>query len=52
MDQPMLRVRMKPSGPNGADITTLRSRDWFAGTTEFHAIWTKFGLLKMNNIGL
>ncbi|WP_156384898.1 MULTISPECIES: hypothetical protein [unclassified Rhizobium] len=50
--QPTLRVRTKPSGPKGADITTLRSRDWFAGTTEFHAIWTKLGLLKMNNIGL
>ncbi|WP_438753791.1 hypothetical protein [Pararhizobium sp. O133] len=52
MYQPTLRVRTKPSGPKGADITTLRSRDWFAGTTEFHAIWTKLGLLKMNNIGL
>lgn len=30
-DQPTLRVRMKPSGPNGASMTTLRTRDWLWG---------------------
>ncbi|CAN7347674.1 hypothetical protein LJR235_001919 [Pararhizobium sp. LjRoot235] len=50
MDQPTLRVRMKPSGPNGAGITVLRMRDWLSGALEFQAICTKLGLLKMNNI--
>ena len=49
-DQPTLRVRMKPSGPNGASMTTLRTRDWLCGTMPFQAICTKFGLLKMNSM--
>jgi hypothetical protein len=51
-DQPMLRVRIKPSGPIGASMTVLRTRDWFWGTTPFQAICTKLGLLKMNSMGL
>lgn len=49
-DQPTLRVRMKPSGPSGASMTTLRTRDWFLGASPFQAICTKFGLLKMNSM--
>jgi hypothetical protein len=49
-DQPMLRVRMTPSGPSGASMTSLRTRDWFWGATPFQAICTKFGLLKMNSM--
>ena len=49
-DQPTLRVRMKPSGPSGASMTTLRTRDWLWGTMPFQAICTKFGLLKMNSM--
>lgn len=49
-DQPTLRVRMKPSGPSGESITTLRTRDWFLGASPFQAICTKFGLLKMNSM--
>ena len=49
-DQPTLRVRMKPSGPSGASITTLRTRDWLRGASPFQAICTKFGLLKMNSM--
>ncbi|CAN7478160.1 hypothetical protein LJR255_003164 [Pararhizobium sp. LjRoot255] len=51
MNQPTLRVLMKPSGPNGAGITVLRMRDWLSGALEFQAICTKLGLLKMNNTG-
>jgi hypothetical protein len=52
MDQPMLRVRMKPRGPKGAGITALRTRDWLSGALEFQAICTKLGFEKMNSIGL
>lgn len=51
-DQPTLRVRMKPSGPNGAGITALRTRDWLSGALEFQAICTKLGFEKINSIGV
>ena len=49
-DQPTLRVRMTPSGPCGASMTILRTRDSFLGACPFQAICTKFGLLKMNSM--
>lgn len=50
--QPTLRVRTKPSGPSGADISVLRTRDCVRGTQEFQAIWTKLGLEKMNSMAV
>src|SRR5690606_15061183 len=51
-DQPTLPVRMTPSGPSGASMTTLRTRDSLLGAWPFQAIRTKFGLLKVYSMVL